>query len=677
LVQEIKDYSDLECQFSEVMDSNDSCTPTSKKDPSYYTLLEFLQQFLPKGLHQTIDDKKGREIRLRLSEPKDEEALGDMETASTSTKENRDKEMDERQCVVQHVGCNVDQEHDMLTEEAHKLQTFLRQNIEMDQRCGSSTIFPNLHELHSKFLKDASIFVGVRENVEVDSIEFLFLDAQCMSKVVGVGLHQALVTVTNDNDVKVEALSESAWESLLVSMFMKVEDSGGFELIGFRMPKMEEDNIKSMSLPLPSKDVAKQFGVGLKDFHGNHFITMNMREENMFFPVIWEVTKEYKALKEGDPHVTKRPSGVGSSTGASGASSSGSSEQGKEEGKSVRSWSLQKSSNWWEYGKGDEKDDEGKPPGGDPPPNSGPSSEPEMVPRTYTVKVYPEAGRKFCDAREIPPEIKTASMKPKLTIVFFRDKTGDKFLNVTTQTQCNLGCDADTKHYFGWFQDDIKISFRGSSLECEGTELKDFSASVQGGEKGELTKETTNITLGGSTSVANLESRGMFGQGMIAGFGMQVQVREVTTNTFGQNSSRADTEEIVGVKQIEGFNVHNHNFEEDLIYKFCIPTRIRNSNDPMRFLRYKDTFTPIIVGKWDVSKENAFEAANYIFKVERHLVHIEQDAVTLGRGCPQDYVLEMFINLAMTHLDGLRSDKTIEIRERSFVGPAIQVFPVQ
>jgi hypothetical protein len=40
------------------MDSNDICTPTSKEDPSYYALLEFLQQFLPKGLHQTIDDKK-------------------------------------------------------------------------------------------------------------------------------------------------------------------------------------------------------------------------------------------------------------------------------------------------------------------------------------------------------------------------------------------------------------------------------------------------------------------------------------------------------------------------------------------------------------------------------------------------------------------------------------------
>jgi hypothetical protein len=107
-----------------------------------------------------------------------------------------------------------------------------------------------------------------------------------MSKVVGVGLHQALVTVTNDNDVKVEALSKSAWESSLASMFM-VQDLGAFELIGFKMPKMGEDNIKSMSSPLPSEDIAKQFGVGLKDFHGNHFVTMNKKEQNnIFFPVI-------------------------------------------------------------------------------------------------------------------------------------------------------------------------------------------------------------------------------------------------------------------------------------------------------------------------------------------------------------------------------------------------------
>jgi hypothetical protein len=255
----------------------------------------------------------------------------------------------------------------MLIEEAHKLQTFLCRKIEVAQRHGSSTIFPNLHELHSKFLKDTSIFASVRKNVEMDSIEFLFLDAQCMSKVVGVGLHQALVTVTNDNDVKVEALSESDWESLLAFMFMEVQDSRSFELIGLKMPMMKEDKIKTMSLP--SKDVAKQFGMGLKDLHGDHIITMNKGEENkMFFLVIWKVAEVYKALKEGDPHVMKRSSGVGSFTSAYGNPSCGSSQHGKEEGKSVQGQSLLKSSNSQKEGKNDEKDDERKPLGGDPPP---------------------------------------------------------------------------------------------------------------------------------------------------------------------------------------------------------------------------------------------------------------------------------------------------------------------
>jgi hypothetical protein len=66
MVQKIKDYFDLERQLTDVMDCNDICTPTSKDDPSYYTLLEFLQQFLPKGLHQTIDDKKVCSFHTKL-----------------------------------------------------------------------------------------------------------------------------------------------------------------------------------------------------------------------------------------------------------------------------------------------------------------------------------------------------------------------------------------------------------------------------------------------------------------------------------------------------------------------------------------------------------------------------------------------------------------------------------
>jgi hypothetical protein len=519
-------------------------------------------------------------------------------------------------------------------------------------------------------------FLQVQEkNVEMDCIEFLFLDAQCMSKVVGVGLHLALVTVTNDNDVRVEALSESAWESLLASMFMEVQNSGAFELIGFKMPKMEEDNNKTMRLS-SAEQVAKQFGVSLKDFQGDHIVTMNKKEESsMFFPVILTVAEVYKALKEGDSHVTKRPSGVGSSSGAAGTSASGSSEEGKEEGKSVQNWSILKPSTWWKRGKGDEKDDERKPPGGDPPSDSEYSSEPEMVPCKYTVKVYPGAGRRFHDASEIPSQIETASMDPKLMIVFFRDQTWDKFLDVTTHTQCNLGRKVDKKPYFGWFQDDIKISFKGRGKECEGAELKDSFASAEKGEDGEFIKEITTITMGQDRSIANLESKRMVAQGMIANSGMRLEAQEGTTNSLGENSSRAEVEETRGVKQIEGFNVHNRNFEKDLIYKFCIPTGTKTSNNPGRLSRYCDTFTPIIVGSWDVSKENASEAANYTFKVKRHLYHIERGGVISENVHQQDYRLEMFINLAMTHLNVLRPNETIEIHQRNYVGPAIHMFP--
>jgi hypothetical protein len=582
--------------------------------------------------------------------------------------------MDERQGVVQHLVGNVDHDHDMLIEEAHKLRTFLRPKIEMAQGQGGSTIFPNLHEFHSKFLEDTSTFIGARKNVEKDSIEFLFLDAQCMSKVVGVGLHQALVTVTNDNDVKVEVQSEEDWINLLASMFMKVQDSGGFELIGFKMPKMEKDNNKTRSLP-SAEQVSKQFGVGLKD----RIVTMNQKEEiNMFFPVILKVAEVYNALKDGDPHVTKQASGIGSSTGASSASeasSSGNNQQGKEEGQSLQTWSLWKPWTWWEYGKGDEND-EGKPPGGDPPPNSGPSSDPEMVPHKYTVNVYPKEGGTFHDGCQIQEEIKTASINPNLEIVFSRNKRGAKFFKVTARTQCSLGSHAHRQH-FGWFQNDIKISFEGISSECKKTTLKNPIVTTENDEEGIPIREATHKSFGGATNVADLQGKFIHGSFMLAGFGVQPGVLKNKTETFEGNYSTTTIEERTCVKQIDGFNINPLHKMPNLIFLFRIPTSIMNIDNLSRLEQYRNTFTPKIVGHWDVPKHIGIHFADYSFKVERHLFHIEESAVTFKGGLLQDYVLEMFINLAMTHLDGLNTDETIDIYEENFVGEAIQLFPVQ
>jgi hypothetical protein len=119
------------------------------------------------------------------------------------------------------------------------------------------------------------------------------------------------------------------------------------------------------------------------------------------------------------------------------------------------------------------------------------------------------------------------------------------------------------------------------------------------------------------------------------------------------------------VKQIEGFNVHECHEEHNLIYVFRIPTSIKNSTTPSRFLRYHDTFTSKIVGKWKVLNDNKCQAAEYSFKVRRDLFHIQQNAITFWGRCLQNYKLGMFINLEMTHLIGLPLDKTIEIGQEN------------
>ncbi len=69
-----------------------------------------------------------------------------------------------------------------------------------------------------------------------------------------------------------------------------------------------------------------------------------------------------------------------------------------------------KSSNSQKEGKGDEKEDEWKPPGEDPPPpDSRPSNEPKIGFHKYTVKFYPKAKCELHDARRIPLDIKHKS----------------------------------------------------------------------------------------------------------------------------------------------------------------------------------------------------------------------------------------------------------------------------
>jgi hypothetical protein len=127
-------------------------------------------------------------------------------------------------------------------------------------------------------------------------------------------------------------------------------------------------------------------------------------------------------------------------------------------------------------------------------------------------------------------------------IVFFENKIGVKFLDVTTQTQCNLGHDAHGEHYFGRFEDDMEISFEGTSTKCKGTTLKDFSATNKKGEEGIATRKTINIISWEGKSIANQDSKGMKLLSKLGGFGMEGDVSESKTKNVVRNFLRANTQ---------------------------------------------------------------------------------------------------------------------------------------
>ncbi len=527
---------------------------------------------------------------------------------------------------------NVDKVTDLLSQEARMLRMLLHRKIHEAKNHGSSTTFPDLHELHSKFLDDTSMLLGARQNAKGESVQFLFLDAQCMSKVVGVGLQHALVTVTNDNDVEVEHVSESTWESSLNSMFKDVKDKEDFELIGLKLPKMEVKGIRTMRLP--AKQV-QRFRDNLKDFHQDHIITRERRE--MLFPLTWKLVELYRAFRSPEQ------ASVGGS--ATDASSSGGTTVGNSQGD----------------GDG-EGDGEG---GGSGPPEENPRFV-EILRRKvihkFKVTIYPGLGGNFQGVHPIPEHMRTASIMSTLIVEFSQENTGAKFIHVTTQTQCNLGRNGNSRNYFGCFQDDVTISFGESHPAHGGTELLFFAASDLRENDGVLTTDTTSQTAVETRSSSNQVSTNSSGQLLIAGSGGQVQNSEGTTNSQERNFSRAHTQEIPNVQQIDGFNVHQRNFGNELIYNFCIPPVIRNSNDPERILRYRDTFTPKVVGKWSVPMRSDLDSAPFTFEVDRVLFPIESGEVTFRTGRVQDYKLSMLINLRMSHLDALDGVEGIELR---------------
>jgi hypothetical protein len=215
--------------------------------------------------------------------------------------------------------------------------------------------------------------------------------------------------------------------------------------------------------------------------------------------------------------------------------------------------------------------------------------------------------------------------------------------------------------------DNIKISFKGIDQQ---TQLLSSSASAQDDSLID-TKLTINKPLMASTSSSQEESRGAGGQIHNAGSGVQGQIDIKATEIQGGNLTIANTQEIGGIKQIQGFLVHPCCRENDLVFNFCLPTRLMTGSslkvvltckvfhNVMILLSQKSLASGIV---W--SKE---QHACYVFKVRRYLYRLpssklNQDEIIC---LMQDYKLLMFVNLAMTHLDRYNTNDIVRLTEQN------------
>ncbi|CAM6064322.1 unnamed protein product [Sphagnum tenellum] len=593
----------------------------------------------------------------------------------TSKGKNRNNEIHQFSQHGEGLGSYLDQVgHFVVTEngnfEEENLQKSLQHMLIGLQRHGEVAA-TNLRQFHADCMGD-SIFVPTREVAE--GVEFLFSDTQCMSRVVGVGLERAKVLVTRGYEVGVMQLSEIDWKISWDKVFSQVKDSESSELVVIKMPKLQGGHVKSMSLP--AEDISRKFGVSLKDFPKTHVITLNCKEEQsgQFFPLVWKVVDEYRNLKCGSTcATTKQTPGTGSAESPN-ASSSESIQQSTSGGEP--NFSQSPSLTRQEENMDDDADDDNSLPPEDPLPPDPSSAPNDMRNRRLKVSIFPGAGGSFHDpdTKQLvwqTPFRQVATIMPVIEIEFLQEGVDRRFITVTTKTQCNLGTDGGPKwrgvNLFSWYQDNIKISFKGKDQQ---TQLLSSSASAQDDSLIE-TKLTINKALMASTSSSQEESRGAGGQIHVAGSGIQGQIDIKAMETQGGNITIANTQEIGGIKQIQGFIVHPRCRENDLVFNFRLPSRLmpgsstQSGVDLQSLSQCNDTFEPKVTGKWIVWSEE--QHACYVFKVRRDLHRYCSFRLNLDemKWLMQDYKLLMFVNLAMTHLDRYDTNDHVRLTERN------------
>jgi len=528
-------------------------------------------------------------------------------------------------------------------------------------------------------MENDSIFtMGRKGKFEgADSIEFLFEQAEDMSKVVGVGLQWSKVVVTKQFGVVVKHIGEHLWSDL----WKETSFSPMRILIPKPPPKLSMHN-------LTPEQSSKRFGVGLVGSRLESscvYVEDNQKQTGEMFPFIFELAEKMGLSENAKDSNFQHPSGISSEAVEGEKNDHGgplleTMEGGGETDQGVTS------SEPMDVGESSQGVNSGEPMEGVESGQGGPSSGPTEVggqrdqqsspfqlrfeslqakgpqdsneDKSLTVIVIPEVGGTFYEGlsnQQVQPDcrIKGAAITPWLKFKF-EILGGERKITTTTQTACDLGGGQLQLHEdwnLGYYHDNITIS-----LTCVDRQAVRVSPGTVVAM--DVMKRTMTETFTGSTSRANQVSNqtSVQVQMPVAPIGIQAQGTLDVTDTIADSRALAVTIESSDT-QFAGFNVNQTGCAGSLAFNFLYPEEIVHvmARGQRQFINagISKILWPSIIGKWiPLDRE---EARFYSFETYRNIYSIRSLRMSHAKReepmfMQQKYGVFFYINHAMSHI---------------------------
>jgi len=434
-----------------------------------------------------------------------------------------------------------------------------------------------------KVLGKTSIACVGGKAMEADSVEFLFMNAGDMAKVVGIGLDWAKVVVTKEFGVNVVQEDEGIWTKLwCLEHFVP-------RIITIPNPKQ-----KLMAHP----NSAKTDGVELEANLG-HVYVEDEKEENACacFPLVFELA-EHVGLGRENAMKMKEVAGTESSGSARGEVNITKQSEGNniapgektnrnEDDERSRDLSGGLTNPW------------------DPSPSSGKKDEENTV----TVNVFPKVGELHVPLSGCPSP---PMIFPILKFTFKR-KGDFKTIDVEAITQCNFGKMQmeDIGNGLSVYQNNIKIS-----LDCQ-----DANAATLKKAHVEKLENVKRITVDTSTTIRQT-TRQPVGKFQLVVPYIHLALNYMHTWTRGKNHTQGNTLETL-FPQLDHFFVDPYLYPSQFLYHFHYPQEVLQdiALGASSKIKTATSFCPTIVSNWVNLNKN--EESPYKFRVMRDIASKE------------------------------------------------------